>query len=212
MAPQPSSAGATSKHSRLFHPVGKKPGAHLFSGLIFLGRSHDLLMNPGRGCFPSLLAMGDFSGSLREGSQVSAPSGSSAILSSLLPKGHFSGSDVTFSFKTGPARIHLHSCPAFQRSPLGTVAGNDLAGNSASFPFNQSHPHRHGESHPAHLGDGRSLPHFDRVSVSDAINSESSLQERGCKETPSLRVNCEINIFRSPSPSLGGSAKQMLLR
>lgn len=171
-----------------------------------------MLINPGRGCFPSLLATGDFSGSLREGSQVSAPSGSGAILSSLLPKGRFSGSDATFYSKTGPARIHLHFCPAFQQSPLGTVAGNDLAGNSASFPFNQSHPHRHRESHPAHLGDGRSLPHFDRISVSDAINNKSSLQEGGGKETPSLRVNCEINIFRSPSPSLGVSAKQMLLR
>ena len=98
----------------------------------------------------------------------SAPSSSSAILSSLIPEGHFFGLDVTFSSKTGPARIHLHSYPAFQQSPLGTVAGNDLAGNSASFPFNPSHPHRRRESQPAHLGDGRSLPRFDKVSVSDA--------------------------------------------
>lgn len=91
-------------------------------------------MNPGRGCFPAFLQWG-ISGSLREESQVSAPSGSSAILSSLLPEGHFFGSDVTFSSKTDPARIHLHSCPGFQHSPLGTVAGNDLAGNSASFPL-----------------------------------------------------------------------------
>lgn len=48
------------------------------------------------------------------------------------------------------------------------MAGNDLAGNSASFPFNPSHPHRRRESQPAHLGDGRSLPRFDKVSVSDA--------------------------------------------
>ena len=148
----------------------KKPGAHLLSGLVFLGRGHDLLMNPGRGCFPAFLQW-RISGSLREGSQVSAPSSSSAILSSLIPEGHFFGLDLTFSSKTGPARIHLHSYPAFQQSPLGTVAGNDLAGNSASFPFNPSHPHRRRESQPAHLGDGRSLPRFDKVSVSDATRS-----------------------------------------
>ena len=60
------------------------------------------------------------------GNQVSAPPGISAILSSVLPEGPFSRSDITFSSKTGPVRIHLCSCPAFQQNPLGTVAGNDL--------------------------------------------------------------------------------------
>lgn len=85
-------------------------------------------------------------------------------------------------------------------------------GHLASLTFNHSLTHRQRESRPAHLGNGRDLPRFDRVSLSGGINRDSSLQERCCKEPPFPGVNYEINISWSPSPFPGLSAKQTLFR
>ena len=60
MAPQPSSAGATSKHSRLFHPVEQKAWSPPLIWSCFSRKGPWLAHEPRQGLFPCLLAMEDF--------------------------------------------------------------------------------------------------------------------------------------------------------
>lgn len=121
----PSPAWAASKPPRLLCPLEQKAWRPSLSQPSFSWRGHALLPFTQKRLFPITPCLRYFMEIGRRKPDLCSPWGS-CCSPFCFSEVSFSRSDMTFSSKTGPARVHLCSCPTFLQSPSGTVAGNDL--------------------------------------------------------------------------------------
>lgn len=151
MAPQPSSLQATISIPGCFTLWSKKPGVHLFSGLVFPGRGLDLPWTC-QGLFPSLLATGGF---LREPERRKSglcPLAVVPFLSISSPKRLFLWVWCDFFLQDRPSKDPFAFLPCIPAESLRHCGWKWFSRELSQLPFNQSHPHRHRNPTPLTWG------------------------------------------------------------